>query len=109
VNDEFAEPLPFRVEYSQRVRQRLEELARLAWKRGDGEAFISALQEFDRRLSLYPQFGDPLIDLKQEAGQIRIGIIHPLAMRYTVLDERRFVIVTALPVLMPQTKPHGTQ
>src|SRR5262249_18370083 len=79
-----SEPVPYRVVYSERVRQRLLALAGVARERGDGEAFLAALKEFHRRLCLYPQFGEPLIDLTQELGQVRLGIVRPLAMRYGV-------------------------
>jgi hypothetical protein len=98
-------PVPYRVTYSERVRQRLLALADDARERGDGEAFLAALREFDRRLSLYPQFGEPLTDLKQEAGQVWIGVVHTLAMRYGVIDDRRLVMVAALPVLLPKADP----
>jgi len=52
---------------------------------------------------VYPQFGDPLTDLRQEAGQIRLGIVPPLAMRYGVLEDRRQEFVAALPVLLPKS------
>jgi hypothetical protein len=95
------EPVPYRVVYSERVRQRLLALADTARERGDGEAFLAALREFDRRLGLYPQFGEPLIDLTQEPGQVWLGFVRPLAMRYGVFDERRVVPVTEVPVLLP--------
>ncbi len=91
---------PYRVSYTGRVRQRIIELAAQARERGDGPAFVAALQEFDRRLHVYPQFGDPLLDLQAEAGQVRLGVVPPLAMRYGVLEERRMVLVAALPVLL---------
>jgi hypothetical protein len=103
------EPVPYRVAYSQRVRQRLLALADAARDRGDGEAFLAALKEFHRRLCLYPQFGEPLIDLKQEAGQVWIGIVRPLAMRYGVFDARRLVMVAVLPVLLPRSDPQQSQ
>jgi len=87
------------------VRQRLLALADVARERGDGEAFLAALREFDRRLRLYPQFGEPLTDLTREPGQVWIGIVRPLAMRYGVIDERRVVIVAAIPVLLPKSEP----
>ena len=96
-------PSPYQVSLSGRVYDRLWQLAAVARERGDGEAFLAALREFHRRLRVYPQFGDPLIDLRHEAGQIRIGIVPPLAMRYGVLEERRQVFVTALPVLLPMS------
>ncbi len=93
-------PAPYRVSYSVRVRERLVELAAAARIRGDGEEFVAALREFDRRLRVYPQFGDPLIDLLAVAGQVRLGTVPPLAMRYGVLQDRREALVAALPVLL---------
>ena len=100
-----SEPVPYRVAYSERVRQRLLALADIARERGDGEAFLAALKEFHRRLCLYPQFGEPLIDLTQEVGQVWLGTVRPLAMRYGVFDERRVVMVTEVPVLLPRSWP----
>jgi hypothetical protein len=94
------DPAHYRVSYSGRVQQRLKELAAVARSRGDGEQFLSALREFDRRLRIYPQFGDPLIDLNMVIGQVRLGAVPPLAMRYVVLEERREVFVGAPPVLL---------
>src|SRR5262249_38245113 len=96
---------PYRVVYSERVRQRLLTLADVARERGDGEAFLAALREFDRRLRMYPQFGEPLIDLKREPGQVWIGIVRPLATRHGVVVERRVVMVAAIPVLLPKSEP----
>jgi hypothetical protein len=75
----------------------------MARERGDGEAFLAALKEFHRRLCVYPQFGEPLLDLTQESGQVWIGTVRPLAMRYAVFDDRRIVMVAALPVLLPKS------
>jgi hypothetical protein len=97
------------VEYSERVRQRLLALAEVARQRGDGEEFIAALKEFNRRLRIYPQFGEQLVDLTKESGQVWIGIVRPLAMRYGVLDERRLVIASAIPVLLPKSKPEESE
>jgi hypothetical protein len=102
-------PEPYRVVYSERVRQRLLEFADMARERGDGEAFVAGLKEFHRRLCLYPQFGEPLIDLTQEPGQVWIGIVRPLAMRYAIFDERRVVMVADLPVLLPKSEPQQSE
>ena len=102
-------PAPYRVAYSERVRQRLMTLAEVARERGDGEAFLAALKEFHRRLCLYPQFGEPLIDLRREEGQVWIGIVRPLAMRYGIFDERRVVMVAAIPVLLPKSEPQESE
>jgi hypothetical protein len=72
--------------------------------RGDGPAFAAALREFHRRLELFPQFGDPILDLVVEQGQIRLGIIRPLSMRYGVYEERRMVLCGAIPILLPPVK-----
>jgi hypothetical protein len=92
------------VVYSERVRQRLLALADAARVRSDGGAFVAAVKEIQRRLCLYPQFGEPLFDLTQEAGQVWLGIVRPLSMRYAVLDDRRVVMVSELPVLLPKSK-----
>lgn len=95
-------PPRYRVSVSTWVRQWLSELADVARARGDGAEFVAALREFDRRLQIYPQFGDPLVDLSQEEGQIRLGIVPPLAMRYGVLEDHRLVFLAARPVLLPK-------
>jgi hypothetical protein len=94
---------PYQVSISGWVYARLLELSDAAQERGDGAAFLAALREFQRRLRVYPQFGDPLADLKGERGQIRLGIIPPLAMRYGVLEDRRLVFVAARPVLLSRS------
>jgi hypothetical protein len=93
------------VVYSGAVQQRLRELSDEAIARGDGAAFLAALKAFRDRLVLYPQFGDPLADLEQGNGQLRLGIIRPLAMRYGVNEDLRIVFCGALPVLLPMTQP----
>jgi hypothetical protein len=109
VSTDASGPTPYRVVYSERVRQRLLALADVARERGDGEAFVAALREFHRRLCLYPQFGEPLLDLAREMGQVWMGIVRPLAMRYGVFDERRVVMVAALPVLLPKSETQTSE
>jgi hypothetical protein len=96
-------PKPYAVTISGWVYDELLRLAQVARDRGDGQAFLAALREFHRRLRIYPQFGDPLVDLVKESGQIRIGIVPPLTMRYNVFEDRRQVFVTARPVLMSKS------
>jgi len=107
VNTDAPKPQPYRVNLSGRVYDKVKVLSAEAKERGDGEAFLTSLREFYRRLQIYPQFGDPLVDLQEQVGQIRIGIVPPLAMRYIVLEERRQVFVAALPVLLPKTSATG--
>jgi hypothetical protein len=45
------------------------------------------------------------MNLSLEEGQIRLGIIRPLSMRYGVYEARRLVLCAALPILLPMTKP----
>jgi hypothetical protein len=98
---EDTQPILYTVTNSERTREKLLELAVQAHKRGDGPAFANAVREFDRRLRIYPQFGDPLFDLKVHEGQIRLGIVLPLSIRYGVLEKLRAVWVSALPILLP--------
>ena len=98
------EPAPTRyvVTYSDRVLDTLARLGREAKSRGDGAQFVDALREFHRRLHIYPQFGDPLTDLRASVGQTRLGIVPPLVMRYGVLEEVRTVVIVGVPVLLPR-------
>ena len=96
-------PTLHEVVYSEREQQHLLALSATATERGDGEAFLAALKEFQRLLCVYPQFGDPLIDQTSEPGQIWIGILRPLSMRYGLYESRRLVLVVALPVLLPMS------
>ena len=97
----------YAISCSPRVRERLIELSRVSHERGDGAAFLAALVQFEARLRVYPQFGDPLADLGSVGGAIRIGVIRPLSMRYAVVEERRLVLPGALPVLMPPERSEG--
>jgi hypothetical protein len=100
-------PSPYRVVFSGAVEQRLLELSNEAIARGDGPAFDAALKEFRSRLAIYPQFGDSLYDLTAGPGLIYIGIIPPVTMRYGVFEDRRLVLVGAMPILMPMAKPES--
>lgn len=94
----------YRVVFSEAVARRLSGLSDEAAARGDGPEFAAALKAFRERLAVYPQFGDPQIDLKAEPGVIRVGIIRPLSMRYGVYEGLRLVLVVAPPVLLPMDK-----
>ena len=96
-------PTLYEVVYSGRVRRRIVEMAGETARRGDSEAFAASLKEFHHRLCVYPQFGDPLTDLTVEPSQIRIGTVPPLVMRYGLYEERRLVLVVALPELLPMS------
>ncbi len=97
--------IPYRVSYSDYVLQRLRALGNEATQRGDGPQFAAALKEFDRRLRIFPQFGEPCMDLTAVSGQIYKGFVRPLAMKYAVHEDRRLVLVGELPVLLPMERP----
>ena len=90
----------YRVSYSGRVQERLRELIVAARAQGRGEVILATLVEFDRRLRIYPQFGDPLSDLVAGVGQVRLGIVPPLVMQYGVMEDQRTVLVAVPPVLL---------
>lgn len=84
---------PYRVSYSERVREELKGLLSRARQRGLGPQVLAAVKEMDRRLRVYPQFGQPLRDLKLKPAQLWIGVVDPLVVQYSVDDDRRLVIV----------------
>ena len=92
-------PVPYRVVYSGAVREVLRAWAAAAKEAGTIQETVAAVKELDRRLHIYPQFGDPIINLAQENGQVYIGTVPPLVARYAVYDHRRLVIVTVLRLL----------
>jgi hypothetical protein len=89
-----ANPVPrYRVSYSERVRIGIRKLATVATERGRGAEFLAALTEIDRRLHVYPQFGQPLRDLAIKPMQLWLGTIPPLVVHYVLNEEKRLVIV----------------
>lgn len=98
-------PAPYLVTYSSAVLQRLRELGEEALARGDGVAFVAALKSLHQRLTIYPQFGDPVKDMAHGGGQLRVGIIRPISIRYGVHEESRTVFCGTLPLLLPMDKP----
>ena len=78
----------------------MRELAANAWADGIGPEVVAAIKELDRRLHVYPQFGDPIIDLTHERSDVRIGTVPPLVARYAIYEERRLVVVAVPPVLL---------
>ena len=96
-------PSPYKVVYSERVRAVLRGFVASATKAGHGDSFLAALKELDRLLHLYPQFGETLLDLKKEVGQLYSGTVPPFVVRYAVFEERRLVFVGSPPRLLPNT------
>jgi hypothetical protein len=54
---------------------------------------LEAIKEIDHRLHVFPQFGDPLMDLTHECGQVWIGTVKDLVVRYAIYEEIRLVVV----------------
>ena len=96
-------PAPYRVVYSERARQELMRLAARAREKGLGAEFLASVKEFDRRLRIYPQFGEPLLDLTHEPGQVRVGAVPPLVVRYALYEDRRLVTVAAPLMPLPRS------
>src|SRR5947209_7992755 len=92
-SEEAPAPLPYRVSYSQHARNELRALLERAEAAGRGPEYFQAAREIDSRLRIYPQFGEPLIDLTQERGQIYVGIVAPLVVRYVIYEDLRQVMV----------------
>jgi len=91
-------PIPYRVSYTEQVRQALRPLVARARERGLSQQVLDALKEIDRRLRIYPQFGQPLRDLKLEGTQLWIGVVPPLVVHYVLNEEMRLVMV-AVPIV----------
>jgi hypothetical protein len=99
VTNATAAPLPYRVVYAEVARIALRAFGAAARAAGHTQDALATLKELDYRLRVYPQFGEPLTDLKQETGQIFIGTVAPLMVRYAVYELRRLVVVARVHVL----------
>ena len=91
----------YRVVYSERVRIALKNLVTLATNRGLKQTVLLAIKELDHRLRVYPQFGEPLMDLKLKPARLLVGVVGPLVARYFLDEEKRLVMVVAPITPMP--------
>jgi len=85
--------MPYRVVYSERVRRALMDLLSRAKALGFAEQVLQAIKEIDARLRLYPQFGEPLRQLKQVGQTMFVGTVAPLVVQYIIDEENRLVFV----------------
>jgi hypothetical protein len=92
-------PIPYRVVYSERVRAGLKEILARAVARGLGRQTLDAAKELDSRLRVYPQFGEPLYDLKTQGETLWSGTVPPLVVQY-VLDEAQRLVFVVRPVML---------
>jgi hypothetical protein len=89
------EPVPYRVVYSDRVRNELRQLLARATQAGLGRAALDAVRVVDQPLPIYPQFGQPLCDLATSGETLWVAAVWPLVARYVIEEERRVVFVVA--------------
>lgn len=89
--------MPYEVSYSERVREELRALIARAKNAGLVDEVLSALKGIEKRLRLYPQFGQPLWNLSVEPAQMWMGVVAPLVIQY-VLDESRRQVMVVHPI-----------
>ena len=102
MSESLSSPIPYEVICSEKVRQELLSFSEKAQEQGLGPEYLAGLQEFERRLRIYPQFGDPLTDLNLKPAQLCIGVVWPLILRYSLDEARRLVMVVAPFLLLPR-------
>jgi hypothetical protein len=93
VSEPSTSPAPYRVVYSEYVRNELRALLARAKANGQGKQAVDAAREINRRLHLYPQFGEPRRDLKTLGATMGSGTVPPLVLEYAIDEERRLVFV----------------
>jgi hypothetical protein len=93
VDEPSPNPVNYRVIYSERVRIELKELLTRAAACGLGQQVLDAVKQIDARLRVYPQFGEPLLDLHTKGERLLVGTISPLVVRYIIDEENRLVFV----------------
>ena len=64
---------------------------------------LAALREIERRLQIYPQFGQPLWDLAADPARLWIGVVSPFVIHYILDETQRRVMVALPPKLLPRT------
>jgi hypothetical protein len=74
----------YKVSYSRRVLDHLKEL--ILRNPAHATSISSAAIEIDRRLQVYPQFGQPLRDLSVKPAQLWIATLPPLTLQYVLVD-----------------------
>lgn len=101
MNDAADIPAPYKVVDSGVVRATLQEFFARAEAVSQKDTLLAALKNLERRLGVYPQFGEPERDLSHEAGQLYNGAVPPVVVRYAVFEARRLAFVGSPPKLLP--------
>ncbi|MBI1915929.1 MAG: hypothetical protein HYS12_14520 [Planctomycetes bacterium] len=86
-------PVPYRVVYSGLVRNSLRNLVVRAAARSRSSEVLAAAREIDRRLKIYPQFGETLRDLHTVGETVWHAAVPPLHVFYIIDDPNRAVFV----------------
>jgi hypothetical protein len=93
-------PVPYHIVTSAKVDHELNALVARADGLGMRQQVIDALDVLLERLQIYPQFGQPLLDLQHEQAQLWVATVPPLVVRYAIYESRREVwIVTPIQAL----------
>jgi hypothetical protein len=103
VSESSDKPIPYRVSYTDFVRNELANLIARAKERGLDAQVRAAARDIDYRLHVFPQFGDPLIDLSLSPGQLRMFTIAPLVVKYALYEDLRLVLVTIPIATLPRS------
>lgn len=74
----------YETSYSGRVIDLLREM--VARNPAHAASILAAVREIDRRLRIYPQFGQPLHDLSVAGAQLWIATVAPLVVHYVVVE-----------------------
>src|SRR5262245_32565141 len=84
-------PVLYRLVISDLVIAELRALLARAKQCGLADEVKTALTTLQERLQVYPQFGQPLIDLQHEQAQTMVAVVPPLYVRYAIYETRREV------------------
>jgi hypothetical protein len=94
---------PYRVVYSESVRNALKDLCARAAQKGLVQNVLAALRTIDTRLHSDPHlFGEPKYHYRALKLELRIAIEPPLVVHYTVHAEQPLVFVKAIQSLPGQ-------
>jgi hypothetical protein len=100
--------VPYHVTYTPRVLQAYVTLVRSITDPLLVKAILKAGKEFDYRLRIYPQFGEPLRDFSVEGPRQYLGTVPPLVATY-VIDEVRREVMVAQPLRLIPKFPDATE
>ena len=97
---------PYRIDFAVVAVRALEGFRDRAIAAGRGRLFLDALKQVKRILRIYPQFGEPLRELRQAGHTVYASCIltvAPLVVEYILDELNRRVIVVTPPKLLPHS------